>query len=56
MFSYEQMMQDHEDKERAILLDQLFRHKPWLKSCLPKLKVSKPDIIRTNFPVTDSDI
>jgi len=49
-------MVDHEEKERTILLDRVYMYKPWLKKCVPKLKITKPDIIRKNYPITDKDI
>ena len=55
-FDYEQLMAEHEDKERQIILDRLFTYKPWLKTCVPKLKQAKPDFIIKNYPLEESDI
>ena len=49
-------MAEHEDKERSIVLERLYRYKPWLRRCLPKLRITKPDIIRKNFPITDQEV
>ena len=41
---------------RQAYLSKLYQYKPWLKSCVPKLKSSKLEVIQKNYPIGKEEI
>ena len=41
---------------RQAYLSKLYQYKPWLKTCVPKLKSSKLEVIQKNYPIGKEEI
>jgi hypothetical protein len=47
---------EQENQEREEYLQHLYKYKPWLKTCVPKLKTAKIDFMMKNYPVTEEEV